>query len=448
MDRNDCPNCRASLDFDQLARRGATDCPFCGEPLPERFLASESGAQESPLSNAASIAPTAITEIVPKSKVSVVEAGDDRQVIYIPPGGKQSRSLGCFAVFWNGFMAVFTGFWVVAGKDAPWFVLVIFLGAFWAIGIAMLIFWIRMRFTRTYLLLERERIAIQRILFGRKSVTETFLGPDSKAELVEAYSQNDTPVYSVVVNGTNRNAKFGTALSQEEKLWFVETINGFLGVVKPGGPDAEPATVERVGFEDVSAGELASDSEVTVHNDDRDHLQFSLPVVPPGRTRTLVPLFCVGFSVFWIGTTGSAAFAALGDKMDFVDWIGLVIAGLATLPGLIPVAVALFVLQGKTNVDITPQEVGCRWGLGKIGYRHALPTSQVTEVLVTVPMAEKYARSGSRRVRRPNDVKVCMLFAGARMLPLTTFHKLRTAKEVAGLARGQLHRMGFTLQDE
>ncbi len=448
MDRNACPNCHASLDDDELASTGSAECPFCGEPLPEGYFGSDPETQQA-VSASSETSPVA-GGLPPQSKVSVVEASESRYVIFIPPGGKQTRSLGVFAVAWNGFMAAFTGIWISVGDDAPWVMLVLILGLFWAVGITVLIFWIRMRFTRTHLLLERDRIAIQRILFGRKSIAETFLGPDSKAELAEAYRSNNKPVYSVAVNGSNRTARFATALSRDEKLWFVETINGFLGTLETVAPgaEAEPSSPKRVVFEDITPEDLAADSEVRVHESHRDRLVFSLPVLPSGRVRTLIALFSLTFAVLWLGTTGNSAFRAIGDDMDIIDWVAVLISGTFTLAGVVPLLVAVFAIRGKARVDLSPETVGCHWGLGKIGYRLALPTPSVTHVMVAVPIAEKYARRESRRVPQSNDVKVCMLFAGTRMIPLTTFHDLRTAKEVAGLARGQLHRMGFSLEDE
>jgi hypothetical protein len=447
MDRNACPRCKASLDDDALATTGVAECPFCGEPLPERASEVTPEIAQAPaagqMENAA-----AATDLPAGSGVRVVEADEARQVIHIPPGGKQTRSLGVFALVWNGIMAAFTGMWISSGDEAPWILLVLFLGLFWGVGLFMLVFWIRMRFTRTYLLLERDRIAIQRTLFGRKSIAETLLGPDSKAELVQSYSSNDRPVYSIVINGTNRTAKFGTALSREEKLWFVATINSFLrvaGIVPAAG---EPSSSKRVVFDDLLPEDLSTNSAVTVHAGKRDRLSFSLPAVPSGKVRTLLALFASGFALLWIGTTSRTALAAFGNEMDVIDWVAVLMPGVMTLAGVVPLSVAAFAVLGRTAIEVTPETLRCRWGIGKIGYGVTWSTPQITHVMVAVPMAEKYARDESRRVPQSSDVKVCMVFAGTKMIPLTTFHDLQTAREVAGLTRGQLHGMGFALQDE
>ena len=74
-----------------------------------------------------------------------------------------------------------------------------------------------MRLTKTIFLLERDRIVIQRILFGRKTITETFLDEKSEAGLVESYQENNVSVYKVQITGSNRTDSFGTALSDLEK---------------------------------------------------------------------------------------------------------------------------------------------------------------------------------------------------------------------------------------
>ena len=170
MEQPVCPSCRASLDDERVASGGVAQCPFCGADLLE--VAGEAGAA---VSSRDSIAPQpeatgADWELPKSSGVRVVEASDARKVISIPAGGKRTRFLGLFALMWNGFMIVFTPPWFFAGGDVPLLFIVPFLGLFWAVGLGMLLLWIKMRFTRMYLLLEADRLVIQRILFGRKSV--------------------------------------------------------------------------------------------------------------------------------------------------------------------------------------------------------------------------------------------------------------------------------------
>jgi hypothetical protein len=168
----------------------------------------------------------------PSSRVQIVESGENRQVIFIPEGGTRSKSIGLFALMWNSIVGIVSTVILIfgGGKDMPLHFVIPFLSLFWIIGLGLLYWWLKTRFTRTTLLLEPERIVIQRIFLGRKSITETSLKPDSHATFLVAYEENGVPVYTIAIEGIDRTAKFGTRLSREEKEWFVEIINSFLNV--------------------------------------------------------------------------------------------------------------------------------------------------------------------------------------------------------------------------
>ena len=234
-----CPNCQASLDDDLIASTGVAECPFCGTQLSDADLGLT--ADDSDAHTTAATGSAAANDIPEFSRIRVIESNDRQLVIFVPPGGRAARFLGFFALAWNGFMVMFTTIWVVAeaGPEADSLVfLYLMLGLFWLVGIAALVIWLRMAFTRIFLLLQRDRLTLQRILFGRKSIKDTYLDSDSRAELVESYQQNDVPVYKIVVNGTNRSASFGTALAREDKAWLAKTINDFLDADSMATDDA------------------------------------------------------------------------------------------------------------------------------------------------------------------------------------------------------------------
>ncbi len=105
---------------------------------------------------------------------------------------------------------------------------IVIVDGFWFIGLGFASLWLKLRFPKTILLLERDRLIMQRVFLGFKSITETPFLPDTKAKLVTAFEGNDDPVYSISVISGTRRAEFGTQLSREEKDWFVEHINEFL----------------------------------------------------------------------------------------------------------------------------------------------------------------------------------------------------------------------------
>ncbi|MSR56205.1 MAG: hypothetical protein EXS05_00790 [Planctomycetaceae bacterium] len=255
-----CPTCRAEIEPDLIEKTGRAECPFCGTDLsalglpepavvdvPDLPAAAVDGGEpdESGRRPELDANPHTLPKPPEKSLIRVVESSGDRLVLFIPGGGKQSGVVGCFALIWNGFMGLITPAMLVGilkdkGGDAPSLWLVIsFLSLFWAVGLGMEYLWLKMKYERTLLLLDRERVAVQKKFFNRKRLHETVLGPDSRAELVESYQQNDTPVYRIEVRGTPAAAKFGTALGDDEKNWLVDRINEFLGVsVDDGAIDA------------------------------------------------------------------------------------------------------------------------------------------------------------------------------------------------------------------
>lgn len=230
-----CPRCGAMLDGDFLATAGEElDCPECDQPVRRDAVMRGTAGPSEPEPAASDLQPESDAEAPPGGRLDC-RLIDRQLVIYIRPGTNRTvRAIGCFAVMWLGFMAVFTGIMVGAGAGLPdlpgslFFLL--FLGVFWAVGLGMFYFWIRGRFGKTYVLVEPGRLVMKTDLFGRESFKEYPLLVGSRAELAEAYSQNDRPVYKIVVPTARRSVGFGTFLSDEEKEWLVARINRHLGV--------------------------------------------------------------------------------------------------------------------------------------------------------------------------------------------------------------------------
>src|SRR5262249_3266273 len=271
-----------------------------------------------------------------------------------PGGGSSATGVGCFAVAWNGFMCLFTVPWGFGmfqqGNDAPpLLVMVGFLGLFWAVGLGIAAFWAKLKYERTFLLLDRDRLVIQRVLFNRKRLEETHLTSDSRAALVESYQQNDNPVYRIEVQGSLRAAKFGTALADSEKDWVVDRINDFLGRAGAWARETPPTAQERATaiknipasckncgapltgelvkgavtcshcgavfrsvvtrpegslpvavVEKLVPADLPPDGPIQIDEDTSDVLQFHYAAGSGSPLRWIVPLFTVPFSLAWL----------------------------------------------------------------------------------------------------------------------------------------------------
>lgn len=223
-----CPRCGAMLDEDFLRTAGEQfDCPECDETVRLVAVAPDLARrdEDAPAPDAAAFQ----EETAPGGRIDCRVAGG-QLVVYIPPGSSKTvRALGCGAVLWLAIVGAITAAFVFGGAvGEAGFFLVPFLSIFWLVGLALLYFWIRGRFGKTYVLVEPDRLVLKRELFGRESYKEHLLGEHSRASLQESYRQNDRPVYKVAVSTAGGSAGFGTFLSPDEKDWLVQRINRHL----------------------------------------------------------------------------------------------------------------------------------------------------------------------------------------------------------------------------
>jgi hypothetical protein len=454
-----CPECHAVLEDDLVTSTGSAECPFCGADVGDVAFDGDSN-DGSPASTGRR---TGHSGRPADSTIEIVESTRDRLVIHIPPGGKKTRSIGCFAIAWNGFMAVFTSIWLFVGMennaDAPLYVIIPFLGLFWLVGLGMAYWWVRMRFMRLYLLIDPSRVAIQRILFGRKSLKETHLAPNPYAELVESYQENDVPVYAVAIEGTDRTAKFGTALSREEKSWLVATINTFFGhgtddsdtsaEVYEASSFGSAAASNSVGdaIEPISPDRITSTADINILDADASRLRFQLAPFPKHPIRYAIAGFCLIFGIAWLTGMSVMLFAALGNGQENIDIFPILISVFFLIAGTVPLFIAFAVLHGGVvTVDLTRDQLQARWHLGPMGIGKKVATDTISSVSLRKAMEfEETDSRGRRRSVLSSDGKVCMIQAAGNDIPLTSFHNITIAREVGGIILYQLDRMGVRL---
>jgi len=239
-----CPHCGARLSEDFLLTMGDRfDCPECDQPVALadlRLEPQETGA-------AVEVDLEALeAEDVPGGRVQCL-AGPHRLVIHIPPGSNRNvRSLGCFGFVWLSITGAISGGILAASLNqaklelGPLLFGIAFMSIFWAVGILMLYFWARGRFSKTSVLIEPDRLVWQLELFGRQKFKEYMLTPESRASLEVAYTQNNVPVYKVAITTAGRPTSFGTFLDRAEKRWLKDRINRFLAArqQRSQSPDA------------------------------------------------------------------------------------------------------------------------------------------------------------------------------------------------------------------
>lgn len=441
----------------------------------------------------------------PGGKLRLVEQSDSLLVISIPPGGKKARGIGCFALMWNlitipislVFLLVDDANWE-GGQAPPLWGMLLFFGVFYAVGIGMLIAWVRMRFMQVLLAVEPGRLTIQRTLFGRKKLKRCELTADSRARLVEAYRSNEVPVYTVQVNTADGQEKFATALTADEKQWIVDTVNQFLGheprrsrrrsgsrwptVCEECGGELLTGEAKRVCAEcgkiyteddpGISGGdvdsddgesdwdgddedvdveitacpeplvpyELPPDSRITIERDEPECLQFSYRVTLPLIIRVLAGGFLLFFCSIWYGVVFSFLFEIFTDpRMGHERWLFAAFLSLFLGAGLMPLGMLLALFFGRVRVQVTPENLTASIGIGPLRKKKSMACSLIRNV-GTGPVGTS-SSSGLGRTRT-SILHGALVRSTGLTLPLSVSSDDAFNREIAGLVRYQLNQHG------
>jgi hypothetical protein len=193
------------------------------------------------------------------------------------------------------------------------------------------------------------------------------------------------------------------------------------------------------------------DTLVAIVESTPERLNFWYAVAPGSPVRIYGPLFLLSFSAIWLGFVGYAAWSALGGPFAFSKiFEGLFFLGFGAV-GLAIVALALYIAFGRTTIDLTREQLACRWNIGPFSYTRRLPTDSVDSVRVV--RTQNSTRDGRVKNKRTANSSgsgpytTCVAFAGIRKLPLTFLNDEPLARQVASLVNNQLHEMGYRLTD-
>ena len=393
-------------------------------------------------------------ELPAGSRVEILESSEDQMVIHIPAGGKGTGGLLFFTIVWNGFMCVFTAVFFFAGDGPPagdFIPFLLFISLFWAVGLGIFTWWLRLRFSRFFLLLEPTRFVLQRSMFGRKSVKETALDRESKAELIEAYSQNEKPVYAVTVKGVDQTIKFGITLSMEEKQWFVRTINARLGQTdtEPEVPDDGLPSMRLDKLEDaeeISPGRKTVDA-IEIEESSRDYLRFSVQLFV--RSGLFVRIFR--------GLLFAFAIMQFLFILIIFGGVGLfnnpspILLGVFAVVMLIDLAFLMIVdralTRGRTVVEITPDSFICGWSAGPMRQSKQFNLDAINFVGLAEGGLSVSSGTGTS-TRQISSRKICVIRVGRKSVPIAVFQTEEVAREVAGIIKHQLLEMDIPLLDQ
>lgn len=497
-----CPGCQTVLREDLVEGAGAPDCPFCGARLPDTFgVGMRRDVNGSRAEEAGRVArlweegesPSGEAELFASppegSKVQVIEGTAERAIFYVPGGWKRGAfALGFFALFWNGLLTMMTVGTIrgalnpPAGQAPPPLFLIPFLSVFWAIGLGILFWFLKLLFERLLLLVEQERLVIRRTLFGWERNKTISLGEKAAAALVVSYSQNERPVYAIAVEGTDGTIKFGTGLSDTEKDWFVDTINAFLQMsptrqrrvaekgarlskLAPSTAQNEESPQQASGapaladFAESVAGrgatthvseaqqkspaeirEVLSRVGVAIDETDPQTLKLVFPISVAGPMRWVMVAGTAVIATVWWGFFLPDAFQGVNIRQpNPMDWVRLAFLIPSVVGGLMPLAVCLFCLAGRLRVTVTPESLRCRWSVGPLGYTRSLKVDAITKVAVMEPPT---GRQNPRIKETRSDAlysnRICVAIAGTKFLPLTLSFDREVNEATAALVNERL----------
>jgi hypothetical protein len=159
-----------------------------------------------------------------------LERGPGHQLrLELPPMGLhgQTVGLGCFALFWNGFLVFWTGGAMMAALSGAWF-FPLFSIPFWVVGIGMAGATLFSAAGSTQLFTEGDRLILRRKLLGWQQSHDGNIRDLDRVELRTAYSQNNRPVKVITLLAGTRTYKFGTMLSAAEKAWLVSELEDYI----------------------------------------------------------------------------------------------------------------------------------------------------------------------------------------------------------------------------
>jgi hypothetical protein len=353
----------------------------------------------------------------------------------------------------------------------------------------MAYFWLRMRFTRHNVLVEPQRVVVQKLFFDRKSLEETAVDAESTVMLAEKYKENDQPVYTISVSGVDRTITFGTSLSDQDKRFLVHKIRRVTRLEEPteeerqrfirnfpgncetcGAPlpqpepgaafvacahcgrshtgeiaSVAPAGQDSVPFEDLAPSDLPPDSAIEVDDSDMQRLVLRFPAFAPRWQRLMARV---------------AGFVALFPSLFFVfvfnmliTWFGggqaLRIAGSVLIGLALPLAAMLALRRCGVYVELDRERLHGYWKIGPFKVRRELPLTEIRQVALTrerdddESLVEGRSSPNTIRIGPAPDGLTCVIVSATQRVPLTTSaHDEATSRQVAGLLRGRMREYG------
>jgi hypothetical protein len=161
------------------------------------------------------------------SRVRLSRTGE-RLVVEIPPAGwGAALGLGMFALFWNGFLVIWTSGALAGAIQTGFWLFPLFSIPFWAIGVSMVLGVVLAIAGTNYLYIDRQSFQIGWTCLGFQQQHQ---GQTSDLERVvlDTSTTSDGNLFNFVLWEGVKKRTFGTGLTELEKQWLVAEVSSFL----------------------------------------------------------------------------------------------------------------------------------------------------------------------------------------------------------------------------
>lgn len=233
------------MQFRNALRHGGLRCPSCGAVHPrsdvsqDEILSCLECEQEDLVRNWVHLSgpPRGWADRPPSDTTIKRMVCDDGDIVWNIPASGKSGGLLFFAIFWCTITGIVSGGFLFAflfgdfssSEDSgilKWIapVMVLFFGVFWAIGLGLMYAAVRNKWARMRVMVTRDEVVLGTMIFGRVKEKRLPRLEVSDVKTEEFYSNDDTPVYGINIQGGKQKLKFGTSLRDDEKAWLAADL--------------------------------------------------------------------------------------------------------------------------------------------------------------------------------------------------------------------------------
>ena len=328
--------------------------------------------------------PTAVPTPPDEGRIRVLENSGERLRVVFLPNKVGSTFDSWFLKVGVLHLALMTLVWFLgvkpAQKDPPWLFPLV-LVVFWIVLLGMVYAFFRSRNRTVLLSVDRHQCVQRVIVFGRSTTTEISVTPDTVADMTLPSSESGSAPGDVCISGAGQSLAVDVALFPNEKIWLIDRINSVLKVkdsdAVPSHDESPARCPQRLRL--LQANELPSGSPIFIAEDSPHRLQLVLANSPGGIAQ-------------WIGSVVVLAICGSGVRSQIQGRL----AEAARWGTLLPWAIAFHIVIGvlfasfllyfiwrKTTIDLTPEKLEVRFGLGWLSRTTLLSTAEIRGIVVS-----------------------------------------------------------------